>query len=183
MTEHRELIETPIERERVFNGILINVDHMTVRLPDGRTAAREIVVHNGAAAVVAVDDEGYVYLVEQHRIAIDLVTLEIPAGKLDTPDEDVKFCAARELEEETGLHADKLELMTHTVTTPGFCTEHIGLFLATGLSRRDAHTDADEFLGVVRMPLRDAVDMVMRGEIRDMKSAMGLLFAARRLGV
>lgn len=183
MPDDSSLRELPLSRRTVFEGILINVDHMTVKLPNGSTAAREIVVHHGAAAIVPVDDEGNVYLVRQHRIALDEMMLEIPAGKLDSPDEDPYDCAVRELEEETGLNAASMEKLTHVVTTPGFCTETIGLYLATGLSQHTAHLDADEFLNVVRMPLARAVALVMSGELRDAKSALGLLMAAQRLGV
>lgn len=182
MSDDSKLREEPISEERVFGGNLINVFRMKVRLPDGRAADREVVRHNGAAAIVPVDDEGFVYLVRQHRVVVDTVTLEIPAGKLDSPEEDVRLCAVRELEEETGLRAEHMEFMTRALTTPGFCTERIGLFLATGLSRHESHPDADEFLNVVRMPLSEALELVDKGEINDMKSALGLLMAARRLG-
>ena len=103
LSDDRQLIETPISDETVFRGALIDVSHMQVRLPNGRTALREIVHHKGAAAIVPVDDEEYVYLVRQHRVVNDMLTWEIPAGKLDTADEDPLHCAVRELREETGL--------------------------------------------------------------------------------
>lgn len=181
MQNDERLIETPISSETKFEGILIDVSHMTVRLPDGRTALREIVHHKGAAAVVPVDDEGYVYLVRQHRVVNDMLMWEIPAGKLDSSEEAALTCAVRELEEETGLRAKKMELMSHIVTTPGFCTEKIGLFLATGLSQHDTHLDEDEFLQVTRIPLEEAVNRVMSGEFRDAKTALGLLMAWQKL--
>lgn len=178
---YEDLRETPISEERVFDGILIHVDHARVRLADGRTAAREIVRHSGAAAIVPVDAEGNVYLVRQHRVAVDQMLLEIPAGKLDFPGEDPRDAAVRELEEETGLRAEKVEFLMNAITSPGFLTETIGLYLATGLSQHQDHPDPDEFLHVERMPLSDAVDAVMRGEFRDLKTAAGLLMAWRRL--
>ena len=87
LSDDRQLIETPISDETVFRGALIDVSHMQVRLPNGRTALREIVHHKGAAAIVPVDDEEYVYLVRQHRVVNDMLTWEIPAGKLDTADD------------------------------------------------------------------------------------------------
>lgn len=177
MCDYPDLRETPISEETVFNGALIDVAHMQVSLPNGKTALREIVRHKGAAAVVPVDAEGNVYMVRQHRVVIDLMTLEIPAGKLDFVGEDPLACATRELEEETGLRAGKMELLTHVVTTPGFCTEKIGLYLATELSQHEDHPDADEFLHVVKLPLREAVNRVMSGEFRDAKTALGLLMA------
>lgn len=179
--DDRELLEVPKTRKTVFDGALIHVDHMQVTLPDGREALREIVVHGGAAAIVPVDGDGNVTLVRQHRVAVDEVMLEIPAGKLDHPGEDPLACAKRELEEETGLAAEHWTLLSPVITTPGFCTERIGLYLATGLSRRKAHLDEDEFLRVVKMPLREAIARVMSGELHDAKSALGLLLAEKHL--
>lgn len=175
------LRETPVSRERIFDGKVIDVEKWTVRLPDGALAPREIVLHRGAAAVVAVDDAGFVTLVRQHRVAVGEVTLEIPAGKLDAPGEDPLVCAKRELEEETGLRAQRWQPLTVLLTTPGFSSERIALYLATGLSAAKAHPDEDEFLDVVRMPLGEAIERVMRGELCDGKSAVGLLMAGRLL--
>ncbi len=179
--DDRELLELPIARETVFSGALIHVDHMRVTLPDGREALREIVVHGGAAAIVPVDEEGNVTLVRQHRVAVDEVMLEIPAGKLDHPGEDPLCCAQRELEEETGLRAESWTLLCPAITTPGFCTERIGLYLATGLKPCKPHLDADEFLNVVKMPLSEAIARVISGELHDAKSALGLLLAEKHL--
>lgn len=181
MDNDRNLREIPQSEKTVFEGILINVSHMQVQLPNGQTAAREIVHHKGAAAVVPVDAEGNVYMVRQHRVALDLMTLEIPAGKLDYVGEDPHDCAVRELEEETGLRAERFELLAHVVTTPGFCTETIGLYLATGLSQHEDHPDPDEFLHVEKLPLKEAVERVMSGEFRDAKTALGLLMAWQKL--
>lgn len=176
-----ELREIPQSDETVFKGLLIDVSHMQVLLPNGRSAAREIVHHKGAAAVVPVDAEGNVYLVRQHRVVMDLMTLEIPAGKLDHIDEPTYDAAVRELEEETGLRAEKMDFLIDIATTPGFCTEHIGLYLATGLSQHEDHPDDDEFLHVVKMPLKEAVSRVMSGELRDAKTAVGILMAWQKL--
>ena len=181
LSDDRQLIETPISEETVFRGALIDVSHMQVRLPNGRTALREIVHHKGAAAVVPVDEEEYVYLVRQHRVVNDMLTWEIPAGKLDTADEDPLHCAVRELREETGLKAEHMEKLSHIVTTPGFCTEKIGLYMATGLSQHEDHPDEDEFLRVTRIPLKEAVQRVMSGELQDAKTALGLLMAWQKL--
>ena len=148
---------------------------------DGREAGREIVLHNGAAAVVPVDKQNRVTLVRQHRVAIDQVTLEIPAGKLDDPKEDPFLCAKRELEEETGLLAGKWQKMAHVVTTPGFCTERIALYLATDLTQAKEHTYPDEILSLVKMPLTEAIMMVEKGQIVDAKTCLGLLLAQQIL--
>ncbi len=176
-----DIREIPLSDRTVFEGALIDVSHMQVRLPNGRQALREIVHHKGAAAIVPVDENGMVTLVRQHRVVVDMVTLEIPAGKLDHTGEDPLDCARRELEEETGLHARQFTLLCPMVTTPGFCTEKVSLYLATGLTRHDAHLDEDEFLNVVQMPLREAIDRVMSGELCDAKTALGLLMAWTKL--
>jgi ADP-ribose pyrophosphatase len=108
--------------------------------------------------------------------------LEIPAGKLDFMGEDPFACAQRELEEETGLVAAKWQKLAHVVTTPGFCTERIALYLATQLRQTAARPDADEFLNVVRMPLSEAIAWINQGKITDAKTCLGLLLAQQALG-
>ena len=171
------LREIPFEKETIFDGRILRVEKWQVTCPNGQSAPREIVVHKGAAAVVPVYEDGTTLLVRQHRVSVDRVTLEIPAGKLDSWGEDPYDCAVRELEEETGLRAESFTLLTSVLTTPGFCTEKIAIYLAQGLTQGDMDLDEDEFLGVVRMPLSEAVDMVMRGDIRDGKTICGLLLA------
>ena len=175
--DDRALEEVFLSSKQVFAGALINVEHWQVLLPDGKQALREVVRHRGAAAVVPVDDAGNVTLVRQHRVAVGRFTWEIPAGKLDHAGEDMLDCARRELEEETGLHAQNYRLLTVLDTTPGFCDEHIGIYLATGLSQHRMHTDADEFLNKAEMPLSEAVRLVMSGEIHDSKTIAGLMMA------
>ena len=176
-----DLKETFLSGQTLYDGAIIRVEKWQVSLPDGRTAVREIVRHNGAAAIVPVDDQGYVTLVRQHRVAMDKFTWEIPAGKLDSPTEDPFLAAKRELEEETGLQARHWQLLNRIDTTPGFCTERIALYLATGLSQHPAHPDADEFLQLTRIPLEEAVELCMAGEINDSKTLIGLLMAQRLL--
>ncbi len=177
-----ELEEVFLSSQEVFHGKLINVEHWQVRLPNGQTALREVVKHRGAAAIVPVDDQGNVILVCQHRVAVGRFTWEIPAGKLDHTGEDMLAAAKRELEEETGLHAQNWQLLVDMDTTPGFCNEHIGIYLATGLSQHHMHTDEDEFLNVDRVPLSEAVRRVMAGEIHDSKTIAGLMMAWNLLG-
>jgi len=175
--DFQELREIPVSSEPIYNGRILDVQRWQVTCPNGNPAMREIVVHKGAAAVVPVYEDGTTLLVRQHRVSVDRVTLEIPAGKLDSVGEDPLDCAVRELEEETGLKAERMTLLTSLLTTPGFCTEKIGIYLAQGLSQGDTHPDEDEFLGLVRIPLDDAIAMVMRGEIRDAKTICGLMMA------
>lgn len=173
----KSLDEIFLSGEKVFHGKIIDVERWQVSLPNGKIALREVVKHPGAAAIVPADDRGYVTLIRQFRIAIGRFTWEIPAGKLDYTGEDPLECARRELEEETGLHAEHWRLLTKADTTPGFCTEQIALYLATGLSQHASHTDPDEFLQITCIPLQDAVENVMNGEIHDAKTALGLLMA------
>ena len=165
----------------IYDGKIIKVEKWRVTLPDGREAAREVVIHNGAAAVVPVDAQGNVTLVRQHRVVLNTFTWEIPAGKLDSPDEDTLDCAKRELEEETGLRATTWRKLNHVISTPGFCTEKIGLYLATGLTQHEAHADQDEFLRLMKIPLSEAVRRVMAGEFKDAKTCLGLLMAQQIL--
>ena len=171
------LREIPFHKETIYEGSILHVEKWQVTCPNGHSAPREIVVHKGAAAVVPVFDDGTTLLVRQHRVSVDRVTLEIPAGKLDHADEDPLDCAVRELEEETGLQAEAMTPLTSVLTTPGFCTEKIGIYLAQGLSQGKTHPDEDEFLDLVRMPLDEAVELIMRGDIRDGKTICGLLMA------
>ena len=173
----QELREIPFSSETIYNGKILHVEKWQVTCPNGHPATREIVVHKGAAAVVPVFEDGTTLLVRQHRVAVDRVTLEIPAGKLDSAGEDPLDCAVRELREETGLSAQRMTLLTSLLTTPGFCTEKIAIYLAQGLSQGETHPDEDEFLGLVRIPLDEAVAMVMRGELRDSKTICGLMMA------
>lgn len=177
----QDLKETYLSAEEIYDGKIIHVERWQVRLPDGKTAPREIVLHPGASAVVPVDAQGNVTLVRQHRVAIDKTTWEIPAGKLDAKGEDPFIAAKRELEEETGLHAGQWELLTCLCTTPGFCNEKISIYLATNLTQHEAHTDEDEFLNLVKMPLEEAVARCMDATFTDGKTIVGLLMAQKVL--
>ena len=172
-----QLKETLVSSESIFSGRILNVERWQVTCANGAPATREIVVHRGAAAVVPVFEDGTTLLVRQHRIACDRVTLEIPAGKLDHVGEDPLDCAVRELEEETGLKAARMTLLTSLLTTPGFCTEKIGIYLAEGLTQGDTHPDEDEFLEVERMPLAQLVDLVLDNQIPDAKTQTAALKA------
>ncbi|MCL1964578.1 MAG: NUDIX hydrolase [Firmicutes bacterium] len=180
--EQDTLYERALLKKEVFKGHLISVEHWQAEVHGGHVALREIVKHVGAAAVVPMDAEGNVTLVTQYRIAMGRVMLEIPAGKKDCAQEDPLACAKRELSEETGLTAANWHYLTTIDTSPGFLTERIGLYMATGLSEGETHPDEDEFLGLVRMPLREAVSKVMEGKITDAKTIVGLMMAWKAAG-
>lgn len=181
MNNDKALIERLSDRKRVFDGLIIHVDHLKALLPNGKSAPREVAVHMGASAVVPVDTAGNVYLVRQFRAPLEKITVEIPAGKLDAPDEDRLEAAKRELREETGFQAEKWTKLTDMATTPGFCTEVISIYLATELRAGETDFDEDEFLGLVKMPLSEAVARIMRGEICDSKTIAGLFMAERTI--
>lgn len=176
--DDRLLTETFVSKETIYNGRIFRVEGWQVRLPDGELAPRDLVFTGGASAVVPIDEAGCVMLVRQYRVAVGRITREIPAGKLDSPDEDPLAAAKRELAEETGLRASSWRKLTVLETTPGFCGERIHLYLATGLAQGDTHPDEDEFVAVERLPLDEAVQLVLAGELRDGKTALGLMMAA-----
>ncbi|MGE5542270.1 MAG: NUDIX hydrolase [Bacillota bacterium] len=169
------LEEKRVRSSTVFSGRVLTLRVDRVRLPGGREVEREVVVHPGASAIVAIDEGGEALLVEQYRYPAGTVLLEIPAGKLDGRETPLE-CAERELLEETGVSASSWTPLGAVFTTPGFSNEVIHLFLATGLERRPgAHPDPDEVLSVRRVPLEDAAAMIRQGEIRDAKTIVGLL--------
>jgi 8-oxo-dGTP pyrophosphatase MutT (NUDIX family) len=150
--------------------------------PDGNEFDRHVVHHPGAVVVVPVDD-GDVLLVRQYRVAIGRELLEIPAGKRDVPGEAPVVTANRELEEEIGHHARRLDLLCEFFNSPGFCDEYTYVFLATELEVRErAAVSAEEaHMTIERVPL-DAVDsLIATGELVDAKSIIGLLLARRFL--
>ncbi len=177
------LRETLLTCETIFDGHIVHLQNWQARLPNGKTAGREIVRHIGAAAVAAVDENHRILLVRQYRAPLDELIWEVPAGKLDKKGEPTLDAAKRELEEETGYVAENWRLLSDVVTTPGFCDEHIGLYLATGLSRTHAHLDDDEFLVAEWCPLSEAVDAIRQGLIRDVKTVSCILLAKDALGL
>ena len=175
-----ELLEKKVSSEDIFDGTLLHVKRDTVELPNGNLATREWIKHPGASAVIPVLPNGDIILVKQYRYPIGKITLEVPAGKLDSPDEDPLYCAERELSEETGYKAERLEKLTTIATTVGFSNEYIHLYAAEGLKSGRQHTDEDEFINVVAMPLEKAVEMALDGRIRDAKSVVSILMLERR---
>lgn len=174
-----EMSEIALESQEVFDGRIIKVRVDKVLLPNGRTSAREVVVHRGAVAVVPILEEGNVLLVKQFRYPVGEVLLEIPAGTLKEG-EDPKECALRELEEETGYSGDLSYLCT-LFLAPGYSTERIHLFMATNLRRTRSNPDEDEILESIEIPLEDAISMIKDGKIKDAKSVAGLILTRERI--
>lgn len=171
-----DLVEKFIKSEVVFEGNLLTVRRDTVELPNGKHATRELIQHPGAVAVVPIRNDGKILLVRQFRYPVDQLTLEIPAGKLD-PGEEPEACAKRELEEETGYKAKKLQLLSSILTTPGFTNEVIHLYLAEDLVLAEQCPDEDEFIDVEVFTKEEIRKMIENGTICDAKSLLGLLLA------
>ena len=176
-----DLIETKISSEDVYDGVLLHVKKDTVKLPNGKEATREWIRHPGAASVIPLLPDGRIVLVRQYRYPVQKVTLEVPAGKLDSPDEDPLDCAVRELKEETGYTAGKIEKLTMIATTVGFSNEKIYLYAAQDLSAGEQCPDEDEFINTVKVPLAEAVRMAEEGKIYDAKSVTSILLLKERL--
>lgn len=175
-----EMREKLVKSEKVFEGKIINLKKETVLLPNGKEAEREIVEHPGGVSVVALDDEKNVYMVRQYRRPFDDVMLEIPAGKLNYG-EDSFECGKRELEEETGMLAERFDFLGQFRLTPGFCNELHYIYLARNLKKGVVHPDEDEFLEIEKIPFEELVDMIMSNKISDAKTVMGILKASEFL--
>jgi len=176
-----------IGSRRLYTGRIVNLDMDEVRFPNGTTGELEMVRHPGAAAVVPflsdpAGDDPQILLIRQYRYAADGYLYEIPAGKLDG-DEDPADCARRELKEETGCTAERVEPLLFMYTTPGFTDERIHIFMASGLTQGEAGHESNEFIEVETVRLSRALTMIQTGEIPDGKTALALMYAAGfRLG-
>lgn len=164
-----------IGRELVHKGAIIDYYQDTIKIPNGNIAKWDYIKHKGAAAVVAVKDDGKLLMVRQYRNALDRETLEIPAGGLNSVDEPTDIAAARELEEEAGYTAGKLELLISIRTTVAFCDEKIDVYVATDLQRSKQHLDEDEYLDVETYSIEELIQMVYDCKIQDGKTVAALL--------
>lgn len=179
---------TPLEARRAWQGRLLTVNVERVRTPAGVELELELIRHPGASAVVPLlsdldADHPHVLLIRQYRYAAGGMVWEIPAGVLERGEEPAA-CARRELREETGAEADRIEYLTTIFTTPGFTDERIHLFLASGIRAGNATPNADELIEPKAIPLTRALEMIRDGEIRDGKTIAGLLYVAGfRLGM
>ena len=170
------LVERAVSTDREWQGRIFAVEHTLVELPDGSRDWREIVRHHGGAGVLVVRD-GLMCLVRQWRVALGRMTLEIPAGKVD-PNEDPAVCAARELEEETGLVAEDLELIAISNGAPGFTDEHTVVFYAPKVRQGEASPDEGELVNVVWLPVDEVLAAVRAGLLEDAKTVIAAQFAA-----
>ena len=168
--------ERVLESRRLYEGRIVNLRIDTVELPGGLKATREVVEHSDVVAIVPLLEGGDVLLVRQYRLPTENVLLEVPAGGVDRG-ESVEAAAQRELGEECGWRAGRLERLGGFYVSPGFCNEFVHVFLATQLEPVESHPDPDEQLVVVRLPLPEALRFVSGGEIRDGKSIIGLTWA------
>lgn len=169
--------EKTIHSERIFEGKIINLRVDDVVLPDGRESKRELIEHPGGVSVLAVTEESKIVLVEQYRKAMELTTLEIPAGKREKGEEPI-VTALRELEEETEYTCDRLEFVHSFYTSPGFADELLYLYEAIGLRKNEniVQLDEDEFVEIMEVTLDDALALIKSGRIQDAKTIIAIQY-------
>ena len=165
-----------LKRELVHSGVILDIYKDTMELPNGKIEEWDFVSHRkGAAAVVAVRDDGKVLMVRQYRPSLERETLEIPAGARDSVTEDTKICAARELEEETGDRSEHLSFLISLKTTVAFCDEFIDIYLARNLEKTEQHLDDGEAINVEAWDIDELCDLIYQGRIQDAKTVSALL--------
>jgi len=169
-----------IRSEILLQGRAFKIRRDYLKTPDGRETKLEIVDHGGSVVIIPIDDEDNLLFVRQYRHAAGGDLLELPAGTRDE-DEPFEECAAREIREETGMEAGKLQKIGEFYLAPGYSTEFMAVFLATGLKENPLQADDDEFLQVEKIPLKKAFEMAERGEVPDAKSLAALLLARSHL--
>lgn len=170
-----------LKRELVAKGAIIDYYQDTMLIPNGNTAKWDLIDHKGAAAVVAVREDGKLLMVRQYRNALERETLEIPAGGLNGREEPTAAAAMRELEEETGYTCDKVELLSTIYTTVAFCNEKIDIYLAKDLKPGRQHLDEDEYLNMEAYTLEELKQMIFDCKLQDAKTICGILAYASKL--
>lgn len=168
-------------RELKYQGTILKIYEDQV-IANGHECRWDFIHHDGAAAVIPVTADGKILMVRQYRNALDRLTLEIPAGKLDDPKEPTLDCAARELEEETGFRSENIEFLLSLNTTVAFCDEHIDIYLARDLVPSRQHLDEDEVIQVESWELKDLEEMIYGGKLTDSKTIAAILAYARKYG-
>jgi len=171
------LEEKTLSTENIYSGKVIDLQIDEVKLPNGKTAKRELIKHPGAVAIIAVTAENKIVMVEQFRKALEKTIIEIPAGKLEKGEEPAD-CAMRELEEETGYECESMELLNSFYTSPGFADEIIHVYLAKGLSKKEdaAGLDEDEFVNLMEMTLDEAQKAIKENRICDAKTVFAVQY-------
>lgn len=164
-----------LSRDLVAHGAILDYYQDTIQVPNGNIAKWDFIKHNGAAAVVPVDEKGRLIMVRQYRNALDRYTLEIPAGGLLAPEEPTRDAAIRELAEETGYRAGSVELLLTIRTTVAFCNEKIDIYLARDLTPGSQHLDEDEYVQVGAYTVDELTDMIYAGQIQDSKTVAAVL--------
>ncbi|MBN2149069.1 MAG: NUDIX hydrolase [Anaerolineales bacterium] len=165
-----------LSSKNTYHGRAFSVRRDEIRLPDGALARLDIVEHVGAVTILPLDDQGQVWFVRQYRHAAGIELLELPAGTLE-PGEDPQVCAHREIREETGMAAGRLQKIGEFFLAPGYSTEYMHVYLAQDLLHDPLPGDQDEFLSVERYPLAQVYAMLRNGEIRDAKTIAALSLA------
>lgn len=164
-----------IKRELIHKGVVVDFYRDRMKVPNGHEVDWDLISHKGAAAVVAVKDDGTLFMVRQYRNPLERITLELPAGGLNSREEPPEDCARRELEEEIGYRAEKMEHLMDIFTTVAFCDEKISIYVASNLVLSKQHLDEDEFLEVVSYPVEELMQMIYDGKIQDSKTICGLM--------
>ncbi len=164
-----------LDRKLIYQAKIFKLYQDTLVTPEGKEVKWDHIGHKGAAAVVAVKDDGKLLMVRQYRNSVDRITLEIPAGGRNSVDEDTKICAARELEEETGYRSDDLEFLVSVNTEIAFCNEFIDIYVAKNLVPTSRNLDPDEYIDVEERDVGELVEKIFSGEIKDSKTMSAIL--------
>ena len=175
-----EHFEKQIEKQIVYEGIVVNVRRDVAEIQSGKHVSREVVEHPGGVAIVPVTQDNKALMVRQYRYPMEMELLEIPAGKLKYG-EDPFDCAVRELSEETGCTAGRYVFLGAIYPSPGYCGEILYIYLALDLQYGEAHLDEDEFLSVEPVGMDEIIDRIMANEVPDAKSIIGIMKAKRYL--
>lgn len=178
----KKLLEKVLSSELVFQGNFLNIWRDQVELSNGHKSFREYIKHPGAACIVPLIDSGHVLMIHQYRHSLGKTFLEFPAGKKDLGETTLQT-AHRELSEEIGYKAKKMELLTHIHPVIGYASEQIDLYLATDLTQAQAHTDADEILELEKVSIQDLKQKIWNSEITDVKTQIAAFWLFKKLGV
>ncbi len=176
------LDEKTINSDVIYEGVIFTITHDTVELENGKTAIRDVLLHHGGVCVIPVTDNNEIFLVKQFRYPFRTTTREVPAGKLEKGENHAE-CGRRELLEETGCICDEYIYLGEMLPTPAYNSEITYMYMAKGLHFEKQNLDPDEFLDVEKIPLAEAVQLVMDGKIRDGKTQIAILKTARLLNI